>query len=160
MFTRVLFPIDLHEQAFSLGALRFAVEQAEKDGAGLHVLTVLPHAGKPTMLDYQHDKDMLREVERSAHERLDALVENQVPAGVRVTKIVRKGGAPPDEILRYADKNEADLIVIPSHDKSALEEFFMGSCAAKVVRRARCSVMVVRKPRKRGGVGRGACPVL
>lgn len=152
MFTKVLFPIDLQEQAFSLGALRFAVEQAEKHGAELHVLSVLPHAGKPTMLDYQHDKDALREIEQSAHERLEALIGNQVPADVRVTKIVRKGGVPYDEILRYADKNRADLIVIPSHDKSALEEFFMGSCAAKVVRRARCSVMVVREQRKRGHV--------
>lgn len=149
MFSKVSFPIDLHEQAFSLEALQFAVEQAAKYQATLSILTVLPHLDKPTMLDFQHDEETLREIEQSAHERLDALIRNQVPTNVRVTKIVHKGGDPYDEILRYAEKNQIDLIVIPSHDKSALEEFFMGSCAGKVVRRARCSVMVMRKSRKR-----------
>ena len=148
MFRKILFPIDLHEQAFSLQALQFALEQAQKDQAELHVLTILPHADKPTMLDYQHDQDTLQEIERSAHERLDALVAQQVPATVAVTKVVHKGGTPHDDILRYAAQQQVDLIVIPSHDKSALEEFFMGSCAAKVVRQAHCSVMVLRKPRK------------
>lgn len=147
MFSKVLFPIDLHEQAFSLGALQFAVDQAQKYGAELHVLTVLPHLDKPTMLDYQHDEDTLREIEQSARERLDALVAKQVPEGVTVTKEIHKGGSPHDEILRYAGKHQVDLIVIPSHDKSALENLLMGSCAAKVVRNAHCSVMVIRKGR-------------
>jgi len=149
MFQKILFPIDLHEQAFSLEALKFAVEQAQKDGAELHVLTILPHADKPTMLDHQHDENLLKEIDRSAHERLDALVAQQVPAQVAVTKIIHKGGTPHDDILRYANKQHIDLIVMPSHDKSALEEFFMGSCAAKVVRQAHCSVLVLRKPRSR-----------
>ena len=149
MFSKVLFPIDLHEQAFSLEALTFAVEQAAKNQAELHVLTVLPHLDKPTMLDFQHDENTLREIERSAHERLDALIKNQVPESVRVTKIVHKGGDAHDEILHHAEQHQVDLIVIPSHDKSALEAFFMGSCATKVVRRAHCSVMVMRTPRKR-----------
>jgi nucleotide-binding universal stress UspA family protein len=150
MFEKILLPIDLHEQAFSLEALRFAVEQAQKDGAELHVLTILPHADKPTMLDYQHDQDTLREIDRSVHERLDALIARQVPATVAVTKVVHKGGTPHDGILRYAEKRHIDLIVMPSHDKNALEAFFMGSCAAKVVRQAHCSVMVLRRSRKTG----------
>lgn len=39
MFTKVLFPIDLHEEAFSLEALQFAVEQAREADAELYVLT-------------------------------------------------------------------------------------------------------------------------
>ena len=147
MIKNVLFPIDLHEQSFSLEALHFAIEQAEQKQAQLHVLTVLPHMDKPTMLDFKFDENTLKDIERSAHERLDALIAKEVPSTIQVNKVVHKGGTPYDVILRYANQHQIDLIVVPSHDKSGFEKFFLGSCADKLVRHAHCSVMVFRKPK-------------
>lgn len=47
------------------------------------------------------------------------------------------------EIARYAQDNDADLIIVGSHHPSA-QDYFLGSTASRVVRRAGCSVLVDR----------------
>ncbi len=54
-------------------------------------------------------------------------------------------GTPYDEILKLSEQLKVDLIVISSKGKNALEGFFFGSTTEKVVRKAKCSVFVVRK---------------
>jgi nucleotide-binding universal stress UspA family protein len=56
-----------------------------------------------------------------------------------------KIGEPSSEILDYADDNEIQLIVIPSHGRQGLERFLMGSVAERVVRYAACPVLVLRR---------------
>lgn len=46
-------------------------------------------------------------------------------------------------ILEVAKEKSVDLIVVASH-QPGLQDYFLGSTAAKVVRHAKCSVMVVR----------------
>ena len=46
-------------------------------------------------------------------------------------------------IVDYAKEHDADCIVIASH-KPGLEDFFLGSTAARVVRHAQCAVHVIR----------------
>ena len=46
-------------------------------------------------------------------------------------------------ILEVADENGVDLIIIGSH-QPGMEDFILGSTAAKVVRHAKCSVLVIR----------------
>ena len=46
-------------------------------------------------------------------------------------------------IAEYADENDIDLIVIASH-RPGLQDYLLGSTAARVVRHAGCSVHVVR----------------
>lgn len=58
--------------------------------------------------------------------------------------VVREG-RPANVILEYASEIDADLIVLNSRDPG-LAEYFLGSVASRVVRRARCSVHVVRNP--------------
>jgi nucleotide-binding universal stress UspA family protein len=53
-------------------------------------------------------------------------------------------GDPTDEIVRVADSLSADMIVMGTHDSAGLERLLLGSVAEAVVRRARCSVLVVR----------------
>ena len=47
------------------------------------------------------------------------------------------------EISKYANKIGADCIIIGSH-KPGLEDFFLGSTSARVVRYSKCSVHVLR----------------
>jgi nucleotide-binding universal stress UspA family protein len=46
-------------------------------------------------------------------------------------------------ILEVAEEKQVDLIIIASH-RPGLQDYFLGSTAAKVVRHARCSVLVMR----------------
>jgi universal stress protein F len=52
-------------------------------------------------------------------------------------------GKPGVQIAQFAADNDVDLIVVGSHHPSATE-YFLGSTASRVVRRADCSVFVVR----------------
>lgn len=53
-------------------------------------------------------------------------------------------GNPADEILRYADQEQADLIVIGSREIPDVKRFLLGSVSSKVVAHARQSVLVVK----------------
>jgi len=53
-------------------------------------------------------------------------------------------GKPADEILRYADKNGIDLILMATHGRSGINRWAMGSVAYKVLRAARIPVWLIR----------------
>lgn len=52
-------------------------------------------------------------------------------------------GHPGIAVPDFAEKMGADLIVVASH-RPGLQEYFLGSTASRVVRRAPCSVLVLR----------------
>ena len=52
-------------------------------------------------------------------------------------------GHAPMKILEHAEKTNADLIIIASH-RPGLQDYFLGSTAARVVRHAQCAVLVDR----------------
>ncbi|TWT56244.1 universal stress protein [Allorhodopirellula solitaria] len=51
---------------------------------------------------------------------------------------------PSHGITEYAQQNEMDLIVLPSHGRTGMTRLLIGSTAERVVRFAHCPVMVLR----------------
>jgi len=58
-------------------------------------------------------------------------------------------GSPASEIISYAEEIEAELIVMPSHGRTGIKHFALGSVAERVVRMAHCPVLVLRKKEDR-----------
>lgn len=54
-------------------------------------------------------------------------------------------GDPGTEIVSYASKVNAGLIVLPSHGRTGLAHLLIGSVAERVVRLAKCPVLVLRR---------------
>jgi nucleotide-binding universal stress UspA family protein len=54
-------------------------------------------------------------------------------------------GNPTNEILRFCDDLKVDLLVIATHDHAGFERLLLGSIAETLVRKARCTVTVVRQ---------------
>lgn len=52
-------------------------------------------------------------------------------------------GKPGVEVARYAEAHGTGLIILGSH-QPGVQDYFLGSTAARVARRAPCSVMIVR----------------
>jgi nucleotide-binding universal stress UspA family protein len=48
-----------------------------------------------------------------------------------------------DDVLQEAEKSAADLIVVGSH-RPSMATYLIGSNAVRIVRHAKCSVLVVR----------------
>ena len=53
-------------------------------------------------------------------------------------------GRPADEVIRYAEKNNADLVVVGSRGLNALQEFAIGSVSHKIIKHVKCPTLVVK----------------
>ncbi|MGN1185899.1 MAG: universal stress protein, partial [Methanobrevibacter wolinii] len=69
-------------------------------------------------------------------------IKNEYDSNIKLTPIVKEG-SPAPVILDVAEDENIDLIVIGSSGKSSFDRFLMGSVASKVVKSAKCSVLVV-----------------
>ena len=141
MFKDILLPIDLGDEGSSMGALSKAVELAKSAGATLHVLTVVP-GFRMSIVSQYFPEDFEEKSLADATQRLRALIADKVPSGVKTQAIVANGTVY-EEILRVAAEIKCDLIVMASH-RPALKDYLLGPNAARVVRHAACSVLVVR----------------
>ena len=59
---------------------------------------------------------------------------------------VRGGALPHLEILKYAEKKDADLIIMGSHTKAKAGKWYAGSVVERVGFRSKCAVIVVTDP--------------
>ncbi len=75
--------------------------------------------------------------------RLHAAVP--APVGATVRDIACRGDAA-REIVRHAEELGADLVAVGRHGMGTIERLFVGSVAAGLLRRAKCSVLVSPTP--------------
>jgi nucleotide-binding universal stress UspA family protein len=62
--------------------------------------------------------------------------------GISAKSVVLEG-PPAEEILRYAGKENVDLIIIATHGKTGISRFLFGSVAEKVSRHAKMPVQLI-----------------
>jgi nucleotide-binding universal stress UspA family protein len=82
-----------------------------------------------------------------AHRVIDGMVKDFVEehaAGVSYNILVKEHEHTFGGIIEYAEEKDADLIVMATSGRTGPKRFFLGSVAENVVRRAPCSVLVVR----------------
>ena len=85
------------------------------------------------------------EFQRMAHEAADAAVARLHEDGVEATKTVLAGPAL-EQIMAFADQEDADIIVVGSSTKSRLAARLLGSVPLSLVQRSRRPVLVVTEP--------------
>lgn len=141
MFADILLPIDLNEPDTQARAVTAAVEQAEAFGSRLHVLTVVPEFNSSIVAGFFPENFEARAVE-AAREQLHDFCGKAIPAGVQVQHIVAHGSIY-NEIVKAAEETGCGLIIMASH-RPEFSDFLLGPNAARVVRHAACSVMIVR----------------
>jgi nucleotide-binding universal stress UspA family protein len=75
-------------------------------------------------------------------------IENQIgpPCVELVSKILVPVGHPVEEILKVADDEGCDAIVLGTHGKGFLKQTFLGSVASSVLHRTRKPVFIVPLP--------------
>ena len=141
MYTDILLAVDLTDESSWKKALPTAVGYCQAFDATLHMLSVVPDFGM-TVVGQYFPKDFEKQAVEAAHKELLALSEREVPPGVAVEHVVAYGSIY-EEILAAARAVECDLIVIASQ-RPKLKDYLLGPNAARVVRHADCSVLVVR----------------
>jgi universal stress protein A len=140
---KVLFPTDLSDSAAE--AQLYACALAEQFDAELHVLSVLqdvslmsPDPNMPWVIP----ASSLEEVRLSLEAALAKIPDPQWAAGKSVQRVIRVG-APFVEIIKYAEEQDVDVIVVGTQGRSGLSHWLLGSTAEKVVRKSPCPVLTV-----------------
>lgn len=141
MYKEILLPVDLNEENSWRKALPCALQLAKSFGARLHIMTVVPDYGMSIVGAYFPEGYEQKAID-GATEALHDFTKKHLPKGVSCQHIVRHGTVY-EEILDTARSIKADLIVMGSH-RPELKDYLLGPNAARVVRHADRSVMVVR----------------
>jgi len=141
MHKNILFPVDLEHTVEAEKALKIAIEEARRSNAKLTVMTVAPGFGMPIVASY-FEKGAVKSALKEIARHLKRYVDDNIPDDIETRAIVNEGN-PAELILKQAQNDNVDLIVIASHN-SQIENLLLGSCAAKVVRHAHCTVTVVK----------------
>jgi len=127
----------------SLQALEFAVSLAQRFGATIVLLHVLDPIYGRGRFDSPRLRPLRAQALAEAKQLLARVAERSVQPRVPVVHRVMLGVAY-SVIVEAAAQARADLIVMGSEGRTGAHRFFVGSVAEKVVRHARCPVLVVR----------------
>lgn len=94
----------------------------------------------PTYLGVDIPVDLIENAAKDAQEKLQGLiVSTGIPARVEISH-----GRPASGIIASAEASQADLIILSSHMPD-FSNYFIGATADRVVRHAKCSVLVDRR---------------
>lgn len=137
---RVLVPTDFSDE--SCKAVDEALSMVD-DPAQLIVLHVAPEAIASEADMYSEWNPGYKEA-RTGHLQ-DLLRKKFVDKKYGKVRFEVLFGSPATEITRYAEDQEIDLIVLPSHGRTGLARLMIGSVAERVVRLAHCPVLVLRE---------------
>ncbi len=85
------------------------------------------------------------EIRQISKRNLETFIVAQQTAPVPITPLVREGEIA-HEIVRAAEENQADLIVIATHGYSGWKKFLLGSVTERVIRIATMPVLTICAP--------------
>jgi universal stress protein F len=136
MFNTILVPIDMAHDAEGKANIDIAAKHASA-GAKIILLNVVEEI--PTWAAAELPAHLMDDSMNRAQTELKAIANT---TGMSMEVVIRSGHAY-KTILEVAKESQAELIIIASH-QPGLQDYFLGSTAAKVVRHATCSVLVMR----------------
>ncbi|MBB3189465.1 universal stress protein [Halomonas cerina] len=142
MYSKILLPVDLNEEASWDKALPTALALCRSFGASLHVVTVLPDYRMPLVGAY-FPADFAEKAHQAVSDAQHAFIKDHVPEDITVQSVI-VDGSPWEAIIKAAKKLEVDLIVMASHNKRKFADYVLGPNAEHVVHHTKISVMIVR----------------
>jgi nucleotide-binding universal stress UspA family protein len=147
MFKRILVPTD--GSALSLKAIRRAVQLAKEQKATVTGVYVGPEwqpdrYGESTLSGFVSPTQHAAIVKKTADRYLNAIRKAAAAAGVRCQCKHVLGSYPYEEIVKAAQRNRCDLIVMASHGRRGISRLLLGSETSKVLAHSRIPVLVER----------------
>ncbi len=133
----IVVPYDFSEQS---GQALQVARDLVADLTQIHVIHVLPilTVAEPGMVwDVVDNQARMKDAERGFRDGF-------APSPFQKADFTVVFGDPGREIVAFAERQKADLIVMPSHGRSGVSRLLIGSVAERVVRLAHCPVLVLR----------------
>jgi nucleotide-binding universal stress UspA family protein len=140
---RILAPVDFSD--YSRRAVLRAKEIASDYGARLQLLHVVEQPVYPSFYPIGESPSpsfpSLQTIEAKARDEMESMLK-EGPIVPTETHVIE--GRAARDILKFAESNSTDLIVISTHGLSGFKHMLIGSVAEKVARQAPCPVLTVK----------------
>lgn len=140
-FKKILFPVDLSEVSPKIAP--YVREMTAKFDAEIHLLFVARILQHFTSIYVPHPSVSKFEAEigEGAERKLQEFVQETFPEGSCRTQVVLGDAA--EEILKYAEAEGIDLIIMGTHGRKGIERIIFGSVANRVVKKSPIPVLTV-----------------
>jgi nucleotide-binding universal stress UspA family protein len=136
VYRRILVPTD--GTPGSEKAVRNALEIATRFDAALYAVSVVEADGKRSL----KKRSSRSELVETAEQALDDVRREVEPRGLEVTTRLLEG-KPGEQILRFIDQHDIDLVVMGTHGRQGFDRYLLGSITERVVREADVPVLTV-----------------
>ena len=131
-------------------AIDKGIELARLSGGTVYAVHVIstaylsPIGGNYFMGMNPYWESIHEELNRQGKQAVDYIKGLGEVKGVNVESILLEG-YPSDELIRYADENKMDIVIMGTLGKTGVDRILLGSVAGNLVRHSKISVMVVRE---------------
>lgn len=142
MYKNIVVPIDLSDKQSINAAFPHALNLVNAFGSDLHLVHIIPDFGTKLLEDYL-PKNWMSDQKEKYSTQLKNLVKKYIPEEIKANCYIGRG-AIYDEVINYANKANADLIIV-SAVRPQLRDYMLGPNASKIVRHSSVSVLVVRE---------------
>ena len=138
VYKKILVPVDNSNQA--MNALHEAIAVAKRNEAELFILNVKDETRlRGTSIALAMSLD---EIEEESKQIINNLTKD-FPKDVAFQTVTFIGN-PKKDIVKFAEDNAMDLIVIGANSKKLVDRILIGSTTSYVVEKSPCNVMVVK----------------
>jgi nucleotide-binding universal stress UspA family protein len=156
---KIVLPVDFSDR--SIGAAQHAKALACRFHSEVHVVNVVD-LRVWGMYGFTNDEPaadrFAPECKRFAQEQIEGYLDDEL-SGLKVKRVLLYGD-PAREIVKYADSEQASLIVLPTHGLGPFRRFLLGSVTTKVLHDVHCPVWTgvhMEGPQKPMGFARILC---
>lgn len=144
---KIMFPTDFSDN--SNYAFDYALDLAKKFGARLYILHVIHELIDTTGFYVPNiSLDQLQnDLVKGAEEMMDRFIKEKM-GDFKDYETMNIIGLPHIEVMNVAKDKGIDMIVMGTHGRTGIDRVLFGSTAEKVVKKAPCPVLTVRRPGK------------
>jgi nucleotide-binding universal stress UspA family protein len=144
---KILVPTDF--SVYSDNALKQAIDIAKQNKAKIYLFHAVDDGFQQCAVDYCIDegsvqkilKDSIKNAKEKLQQESKKVIDNN--SSIEIVYDARRG-IPYEEILKEQEEKGIDLIIIASHGKTGILKNLLGSVVDKVIKRAKCQVLLVR----------------
>jgi len=142
---KILFPTDISEG--SAHAIPFVTDLTRHYRARLYIIHVMYDVARATgwYVPHMSMDELYRDIEANAKKEIEKCCVEDLRGYKDIEYKILKG-VPHEEILKFAEENAVDLIIMGTHSRKGLDRVIFGSTAERVVRHAPCPVLTVGYP--------------
>ena len=145
---KILFPIDFSD--VSPVIVPWVLNMAEKFASEIHLLFVARGLAyySSVYVSYVSIEGFEQEVVKGSETTMEEFISKHfADYGNCKGKVII--GDPAEEILNYAENEDIDIIIIPTHGRKGIEKILFGSVARRVIKMSPVPVLSINPHRKR-----------